>query len=418
MEHLPVWVATGLAAKILADVLRRAYGFDRPGFITSARRSIETDLAYAIAFGIASLVVRSIGLEAALLVALVLRAAALVGDRVVLPGNHTFLELYLAAVCLQLHGDPVALAAVLQVAAVAVWTLAAYQKLYQRECLDGTYYYLTMRTEGWRLGQWTSLVREVPPLQGDFGPVDAGALRFCQWVGLLVLVGETVPPLLAFAVNGTVWSVLILVGVALAVGLSSKETNFMITNLLLAAVFLVPFNGAAFLGALRDPVVAAVVALCAVWPFIHAALTRHLGVSSWKLAGWGMYAMHKPRADVVLPGGEMTPVRGAIPARIVQEFGACRAGRVRDAIRRYFFRWDFTEPAAGLVFRWYRLEGGRYLTRAVVVQNVAGAPMQTLEIADEASAAAFRRHLAALSPEREPAAVPGLALPAAPAVAV
>lgn len=396
MEHLAVWAATGLAAKILADVLRRAYGFDQPGFITSARRSIETDLAYGIAYGVALLVVNTVGLEAALLVCVVLRAAALVGDRVVLPGNHSFLELYLAAVCLRLHDDPVALAAVLQVAATAVWVLAAYQKVYQREYLNGTYYYLTLRTEQWRLGRWTSFVKEVPPVTGDFGRVDADALRFCRWMGLMVLVGETVPPLLAFALNGTVWSVLLLVGVALAVGLSSKESNFMITNLLLAGVFLVPFSASAFGSALRDPVVAAVVGLCAVWPVIHAALARGLRVSSWKLAGWGMYAMIKPHTQVVLPGGELAQLRGAIPARIVLEFGPCRIGWVRDAVLRYFFRWDFTQPATGLCFRWHRLRGDRYVTHAVVVHNVAGAPARTFDIVDEASAEAFRRHLAAL----------------------
>lgn len=414
MEHLAVWAATGLAAKILADVLRRAYGFDRPGFITSAQRSIETDLAYGIAYGIALLVVRAIGLDAALLIGIVLRAAALVGDRVLLPGNHSFLELYLAAVCLQLHDTPVALAAVLQAAAVAVWVLAAYQKVYQREYLNGTYYYLTLRTEGWRLGRWTSFVREVPPVQGDYGPVDAEALRFCRWMGVLVLAGETVPPLLAFTLNGTIWSVVLLVGVAFAVGLSSKETNFMLTNLLLAAVFLVPFDASAFLGALSDPIVATVVALCAVWPLLHAPLARHLRVSSWKLAGWGMYAMHKPRTHVILPGGELTPLRGDIPARIVLEFGACRAGWVRDAIRRYFFRWDFTQPAAGIAFRWYRLDGRRYVTHAVVVQNTAGAPVQTFQIGDEAAAAAFRRHVAALA--TEPAALP-VAQPSGPVAA-
>ncbi|HEX2211592.1 MAG TPA: hypothetical protein VHG93_28150 [Longimicrobium sp.] len=416
MEHLAVWAATGLAAKILADVLRRAYGFDMPGRIASARRSIETDLAYVLAFGLALLVVRQIGLDAALLIAIVLRASALVADRVVLPGNHSYLELYLAAVCLRLHETPVVLASVLQVAAVAVWILSAYQKVYQREYINGTYYYLTLRSEGWRLGKWTSFVREVPKVQGDYGRIDPAALVFCRWMAVVVLLGETVPPILAFTLSGTIWSVLLLLAVALPVGLSSKETNFMITNLLLAAVFLVPFEAQAFRAGLGDPVVAVVVGLCALWPVIHAALARHLRVSSWKLAGWGMYAMHKPRVHIVVPGGEMLPLRGAIPARIVLEFGACRIGWVRDAIRRYFFRWDFKEPAAGLAFRWYRLDGDRYVTTCVLVQNTACAPVQTFEIADEASAAAFARQLASLSqaPEPAPVLVPRGSVAAAP----
>jgi hypothetical protein len=395
MEHLAVWAATGLAAKILADVLRRAYGFNTPGRITSARGGIETDLAYVLAYGIALLVVRSIGLDAALLVAVVLRLAAIIGDRVVLASNHGCLELYLALVCLQLHENPVALASVLQVIAVSMWVYAAYQKVYQREYLDGTYFYFTMH-HGWRLGTWASYVRQVPRVEGDFGAVDPAARAFCRWMAVLVLIGETVPPILGFAMNGTIWGVLLLLAVALPVGLSSNETNFMITNVLVALAFLVPFQGSAFLGALGDPVVAAVMALCLVWPPIHAALARYLGVGSWKLVGWGMYAMQKPRVHVVLPGGELTPLRGAIPARIVGEFGACRIGWVRDAIRRYYFRWDFRQPATGLSLRWHRLQADRYVTRAVVVQNVAGAPAQAFDIVDEASAAAFTRHLAAL----------------------
>ncbi|HEX8395546.1 MAG TPA: hypothetical protein VF665_24555 [Longimicrobium sp.] len=407
MEHLAVWAATGLAAKILADVLRRAYGFSTPGRFTSARGGIETDLAYLLAYGIALLVVRSIGLDAALLVAAVLRLAAVVGDRVVLASNHGCLELYLAVVCLQLHHDPVALASVLQVMAVSMWAYAAYQKAYHREYLDGTYFYLGMGHD-WRLSTWASRVRRVPKVEGDFGAVDPAARAFCRWMAVLVLIGETVPPILGFALNGTVWGVLLLLAVALPVGLSSSETNFMITNILVALAFLVPFQGGAFRGALNEPLVAVIMALCLVWPPVHAALARYLGVSSWKLVGWGMYAMQKPLVHVVLPGGELVPLRGAIPSRIVLEFGACRLGWVRDAIRRYYFRWDFVQPATGLSFRWIRLEASRYVTRAVVVQNAPGAPARTFDIVDEASAAAFTRHLAALSlaPETAPAVSP------------
>ncbi|WP_420130157.1 hypothetical protein [Longimicrobium sp.] len=407
MEHLATWAATGLAAKILADVLRRAYGFDRPGRIASATRSIETDFAYALAFGAAMLVVRQIGLDAALLVAIVLRSSAIISERVLLPGNHTFLELYLAVVCLQLHETPVALAAVLQVMAVSMWAYAAYQKAYQREYLNGTYFYLTMRSEGWRLGTWTSPIRQAPKIEGDYGPIDPAAQSVYRWMAVMVLVGETVPPILAFAVNGTIWSVLLLLTVALPVGLSSKETNFMITNLLVAAAFLVPFEGQAFLGALNDPVVAVVVVgLCLVWPPVHAALARHLRVSPWKLAGWGMYSTHKPRINVVVPGGELRPLRGSIPGRIMIEFGACRIAWVRDAIRRYYFRWDWTEPATGMVFRWYRFDGGRYVTHCVVYENTPGAPVQTFDITDEAGTQAFHRHLRSLTLEPELALVP------------
>ncbi|HYR11191.1 MAG TPA: hypothetical protein VEQ60_25650 [Longimicrobium sp.] len=417
MEHLAVWVATGLAAKILADVLRRAYGFSMPGRLTSGT-PIMTDVAYVIAYFIALVVVRQIGLDAALLVVIVLRASAIVADRVLLASNHGCLELYLAVVCLQLHENPVALASVLQVIAVAVWVYAAYQKAYQREYLDGTYFYLTMR-DGWRLGTWASYIRQVPRVQGDYGAIDPAAKAFCRWLAVMVLIGETVPPLLAFGLNGTIWSVLLLLAVALPVGLSSSETNFMITNLLLAAAFLVPFEGSALMAGVGDPVVAVVVGMCLVWPPVHAALSRHLRFSPWKLAGWGMYSTQKPRVHAVLPGGELRLVRGgAIPARIVQEFGAIRIGWARDAIRRYFFRWDFKEPAAALIFRWHRVDGERFVTHCVVSRNTAGAPVQTFEITDEASAAAFARHLSSLPLAPEPAPAPAPRPAAAPAPAV
>lgn len=407
MEHLASWAAAGLAAKMLADVLRRAYGFDMPGRIASARRPIETDLAYVAAYAVALLVVRQVGLEAALVVVVVLRSAAIVADRVLLPGNHSFLELYLAVVCLRLHDAPSALASTLQVIAVSVWVWAAYQKVYQREYLDGTYFYLTLPGDGWRLGGWASRIRRVPRIQGDYGAIEPAARAFCRWVAVLVLIGETVPPVLAFALSGTAWSVLLLVAVALPVGLSSMETNFMITNLLLAAVFLVPFETTALLAGLGDPAVAGVVACCLVWPPIHAALARHLRFSPWKLAGWGMYSVQKPLIDIVLPGGELRPLRGtSIPARIVLEFGACRVGWVRDAIRSYFFRWGCADPATGLVFRWRRLDGDRFATSCVVSRNTPGAPVRTFEIADEASAAAFARYVSSLSPAPAAATVP------------
>ena len=212
------------------------------------------------------------------------------------------------------------------------------------------------------------------------------------------------PPVLGFALNGTMWGVLMLLAVAVPVGLSSMETNFMITNLLVAAVFLVPFEASAFRGAFGDPVVAGLMGFYLVWPPVHAVLTRSLRVSPWKLVGWGMYSRQKPNVQVIHPGGELTPLRGSIPARILMEFGACRITWIRDAIRRYFYRWDFKGPSTGLVFRWRRLEGDRHVTSIVVAQNAAGTPVQTFELVDDASAAAFTRYVSSLA--LEPAAGP------------
>jgi hypothetical protein len=308
-------------------------------------------------------------------------------------------------VCLRLHDDPAALAAVLQVMVVAMWVYAAFQKAYQREYLDGTYFYFTVRDGyGWRLGKWASYIRQVPRVDGDFGPVDPAVRTFFRWMAVVVLLGETVPPVLGFAMNGTVWGVLLLLAVILPVGLSSMETNFMITNLLVATTFLVPFQASAFRGAFGDPVIAGVLGFYLAWPPVHAVLARHLRVSPWKLAGWGMYSAQKPHVQIVVPGGELTPLRGSIPARVLMEFGACRIAWVRDAIRRYFVRWDHPEPATGLVFRWKRIEGDRYVTRCVVARNVPGTPAQAFEIADEASAAAFTRYVRSLSLEPAPLA--------------
>ena len=405
MAQIALWTAAALAVKMLADVIRRRYGFDTPGRLASARRSIETDAAYGIVLAIALFVVREIGLDAALIVVIVLRLAAIAGDRVLLPGNHTFLELFLAVVCLRLYETPVALASVLQVITVSVWFYAAVQKLYQREYLDGTYFYLTLSRVCWRLGTWTAFLQTVPRIDGNYGALDASAQTFCRRLAVLVLIGEAVPPILAFAMTGSIWSVLLLLVVAVPVGVFTSETNFMLTNLLLAAVFLVPFDGSAFAGAWQDPVVAVVVGWCLVWPPIHAVLARRLRFSPWKLAGWGMYSRQKPRIDVVVPGGTLHPLPDSMPARLVREFGACRVGWLRDAIRRHFFRWSWPDPASGLAFRWYQSRGDRYVTSGVLCENSAGTPVQPFEIVDEGSAAAFARQLALLTPPASSQAV-------------
>jgi hypothetical protein len=398
MEQIAVWSATALAAKMLADELRRRYGFAMPGRLTSARGPIDTDLAYVIAAIIALPVVLQIGLDAALLVVIVLRTGAIVGERVVLPGNHAYLELYLALVCLRLHETPVALASVLQVMTVSVWLYAVFQKLFQGEYLDGTFFYLMTPYNGWSLGKWASYIRKVPAIDGDYVTIDPDVQRFCQRLAMLVLITEAVPPILAFAASGTIWSVLLLLVVALPVGLFTRETNFMATNLLLAASFLVPFDTAALLGSFGDPIVAGVLGWCLVWPPIHANLTGRLRFSPWRLGAWGMYSRHVPRVDIVLSNGELRRLRdSAIPARMLRDFGACRIGWMRDAIRRYFFHWACAAPATAVAFRWYLRRGDRFVTHCVIYRNVAGAPVETFEICDEFTAAAFARHLSSLA---------------------
>jgi hypothetical protein len=399
MEHIVLWSATGLAAKMIADALRHRYGFGRPSPLASARRTIETDLAYAIAYVVALAVAVRIGIDAALVVAIVLRISGIVGDRVLLAGNHTFLELYAALVCLRLHDSPVALASSLQVITVSVWLYAAFQKLYQREYHDGTYFYLAMQRIQGPLVTWARRVRQVPSIPGYYAEIDPSARAFCRRLAALVLITETVPPALALVTSGTIWSPLLLLVVVLPVGLLTSETNFMITNVLLAATFLVPFDAAAFLSGLGEPVVAGVVAWCLAWPPVHAVLARRLRFSPSKLAGWGMYSHQGPQIDLVLPNGELRMLRdSAIPARLLHEFGACRIGWLREAIRRNFFRWGSQTAAKALVFRWYRLRGNRFVTSCIVFQNEPGAAPATFEICDEHGAKALNRYVSSLPP--------------------
>lgn len=415
MEGIAIWVATALAAKMFAEVLRRRYGFATPGRVASAGRTIEVDVVYLLSFAAGLLLVLYIGLHAGLAVAIVLRLGAIVADRVLLPANHAFLELYLALVCFRLHPDPVALASVLQVMTISVWLYAVYQKLYQREFLDGSFFYVTMQEKPRPPGRWAArFVATVPAIRDYYGPIDPAARTFCRRLAAAVLVTETVPPVLAFAASGTIWSALLLAAVSLPVGLVTSETNFMVTNILLAAVFIVPFSAEAFFSGLADPIVAGVVGWCFVWPPVHAFLSRNLRFSPWRLGGWGMYSRQEARTDIVLPDGELRRLRDVkMPTRMLREFGACRIGWVRDAIRRHFFRWDYPFPAQGVVFRWYVRRGDRYVTSCVVLENAPGTAARTFEISDERSTMEFMHHISSLSSQAsQPAPAPTAAVPA------
>jgi hypothetical protein len=189
-----------------------------------------------------------------------------------------------------------------------------------------------------------------------------------------------------------------LLAVAVPVGVVTGEMNFMITNVLLAASFLVMFEPAALLTGLRDPLVAAVVVWCLLWPPLHAILARRLRFSPSKLAGWGMYAQQEPRIDIVTTDGALKPLHDSqIAAKLLHEFGACRIGWLRRAAHAYFFRWRYAAPAAGVVFRWLRYRGDRFVTSCVIVQGTAGASAVTLEIVDGATAAEFTRLLTTLA---------------------
>lgn len=397
MEPIVIWAVTGLAAKMLADPLRRMYGFATPGRFASATRSIETDLAYALAWVVALTATMQIGPHAGLIVGIVLRAGAIAADRVLLPGNHAYLELLVAIVCLRLLDQPAALACVLQVMVASVWIYSVYQKLYQREFADGSFFYITTQEARWALGTWTGQLQRVPAIGGDFGPVDPTADTFCRRLARLVLLTEAGAPPVAIALSGTFWSPFVLLAVGLPVGLLTSETNFMITNVLLAAMFLIPFSTAGLLAGAADPVVAAIVGWCLLWPPMHAFLARRLIFSPWKLAGWGMYSRHEPRIDIVLPDGALQRVTGsAIHTRLLREFGICRIGWLRARIWQAFFRWSHPRPARGLVFRWYRRRGSHFVTTALVTGLAPGSEPVRVEIADAQGVAAFHACVSSL----------------------
>lgn len=388
------WALIVLTAKIFADGLRREHGYGGRSRFTGARSEIEIDIAYVLAHIAAAFVVYLIGVAAALPIAILVRAGFLFGDRILIAANHSTLELIVLILALSLLDRPLALASAIQVITVSVWLYSVFQKLYHGQFHDGSFFYLMFQHPG-TSDRWARLVPMVPRIEGFYGRADPVAQAFCRRFALLVLITESMVPLVALAMNGTIWSLLALIAINVVVGMVTRETNFMITNIVLSTFFLVPMSLSGLVAITEVPVALAIVVWCLVWPPLHAVMVRRLQLSPWKLAGWGMYATLLPRVGVIGLDGELSmPRTDSYYLLVVKTCGACTIAWLREYARQSFFRFSYKDPAAGIALLWYRKRGDNYITVCVAVPNYKGGEPVTFEISDERSLAGFRRYIA------------------------
>lgn len=97
----------------------------------------------------------------------------------------------------------------------------------------------------------------------------------------------------------------------------------------------------------------ALTVLLLVWPALHALLVPALGISTWRLGGWGMYATPNPRrSDVLVVGRDcvFTPrllerdagLRGLVLGNGSVQYGALAVDSAAHELARDIsaFRWD------------------------------------------------------------------------------
>ena len=406
-REIVIGASAVLAAKILADTLRRGYGYDMPNVIASSRGPIEVDMAYFIGLAACLFVVHEAGVAAGLLIAILIRIAHIISLRVAIPGNHMHLELLVAIICFRLLDQPGALPTVMQIVIASVWVYAAFQKVYHREFLDGSFFYTAFQKNSKRANDqwWSKFVPRIQTMRGYYGVINPDGQQFFRRLAVSVVAVEFAFPLIALVANGTLQGFLLMLAMSLPVGLLTRETNFMITNVLLSLTFLVPFDIGALSMIASDHVVLGIVVWFLIWPPVHAVLTRRYRFSSWKLAGWGMYATQVPRVEVVDTQGRLltTQPGSTIPTSMLPICGASRIRWLREYASRSFFRWDHKYPAKGLLFRWHRLRHGRYVTECVWLPNKPGATPVTFEVSDAASEQELRRCLVGSAPPDEAA---------------
>jgi hypothetical protein len=409
-RELAVGISILVAGKVVANALRRDYGFTIRSALASARTPTQVDAAYLIALTVCLAVVWRTGVEAGLSFAILLQAGIIVGSRFVLPGNHDYLDLFAAVLCLRLMRQPDALFAALQTVTVSVWVYAAFQKLYHGEFVDGSFFYVALQENArYKHPQWWAkplALRAIPPIDGYFAQVNSAGQAFCRRLAILVVVAELLVPLVALMVNGTVWSFLLMLALAMPIVALTGESNFFITNAALGLAFLAPFRKAAWPAIASDPIALAIVAWCLLWPPAHAALVRRYRFTPWKLAGWGMFATAPPRVYVVDSRGVLipAPAMASTQLSILTMCGYCRIRWLREYACRSFFRLYRKEKVKGVLFRWYRRRGERYVTECVWLCNAHDASPRTFEVADERAASDLNAFV--LGPADEFAALP------------
>jgi hypothetical protein len=406
------WMIVVLTAKVFADLLRQQFAFGQVSPPAGNRSEVQIDRAYVVILLISSWVVNVVGVSAALPLAMLVRVGILASDRILIAANHVVLELLLLVVMYALLDAPTAMASAVQIVAASVWFYSAFQKLYHGEFWDGSFFYQIFQG----VGTGPRVLRDVPTiptLSGFCAPVDPRAAAFCRRLAMLVVVSEFGAAVAALLLTGSPWATLLLAAVSIEVGLISKETNFMVTNVAVSTFFLVPLSGADLMRMTDAPTAIAVLAWCLVWPPLHAVATRRARISPWKLAGWGMYATGLPRLGVLEPDGSLRVTRSmnvGYYALLTQVYGACSVTWLRNYARRRFFSFCHPQPADALVLLWYRRRGNAFITVGAVVPNADDSTPALLETREEPDWSAFtRRSTAAGQDERSLAAAPGAA---------
>ena len=402
-QTVAVWAATVLTAKVFAGVIRREFGV-APEPVNMMRSGFSVDPAFLAILAVSILVVDRIGVDATLPVAILLRAGSLASTRILLTANHIFLELFTLVLFLRLGDRPDTLAAAIQLTVVSLWLYAAAQKLYHRQFADGSFFYVLFQDAGTN-NRWARVRQRVARLDRYYAAVDPASQAFCRRLAWLALTTEVIPPLVAFSTTGTIWGFIALASVSGAVASVTRETNFLITNLVLAVFFLVPFDLTALRAITADKLAGGILGFLLVWPPVHAVLTRALRLSTWKLGGWGMYATIDPKVEMIDPNGGLVspPMTGFWPYRLLQVCGGCKVPALREYARRRFVRWyPAKDTVRGFLFRRYEKRGSQYVSMCVVVPNVTGGTPVSFELSDEASVLAFKNHVASFRMPQPP----------------
>lgn len=320
--------------------------------------------------------------------------------------NHHLLEFLLLVLVFALHDEPAQMTAAIQVLVVSVWSFSVWQKVYHGEFVDGSFFYCTFARRAPRSPWLGKRFRDLPPVRAPYHEVFPATMAWCRRVAWITLCAETLLPFVALAFSGTPLAVAVMLALSIPVGLISRELDFMVTNIILAAFFLAPFDAAALSAAIHAHVaVAAIFVWAAVWPPIHAIVTRKFRISSWRLFGWGMYATVQCEIYDIALDGTLRPFRGPRP-RVLCGFGECRI----DAVRRFALRCcggdlaGCANDAVGIGLRkLYRLSN-TMASRYVVL--APGTVPAAFEVHDEPSRLAFTDYVSGLAARTREARAP------------